>query len=46
VILHTPFDDTPEGRYRRVAAQSGKVRAEMTYDNRFVAKAMREVRSS
>lgn len=46
VILRTPFDDSPEGRYRRVAAQSGKVRAEMTYDNRFVERAMRELRAS
>ncbi|MDE1922898.1 MAG: ABC transporter substrate-binding protein [Gammaproteobacteria bacterium] len=41
VLLHTPFDDSPEGRYRRAAARSGKVRPEMTYDNRFVEKAMK-----
>ena len=46
VILRTPFDDTAEGRYRRAAAQSGKVRAKMTYDNRFVERAMREVQGS
>jgi NitT/TauT family transport system substrate-binding protein len=46
VILRTPFDESPEGRYRRIAAQSGKVRADMTYDNRFVEKAMREVQRS
>jgi NitT/TauT family transport system substrate-binding protein len=46
VILRTPFDDSPEGRYRRAAARSGKIRAEMTYDNRFVERAMREVRGS
>ena len=42
VILRTPFDDSPEGRYRHTAAQSGKIRAEMTYDNRFVERAMGE----
>ncbi len=41
VLLHTPFDDSPEGLYRRAAARSGKVRPEMTYDNRFVEKAMK-----
>lgn len=46
VILRTPFDDSPEGRYRRAAAQSGKVRAEMTYDNRFVERAMRAIQKS
>ena len=46
VILRTPFDDSPEGKYRRVAAQSGKVRPEMTYDNRFVEKAMRQAQRS
>lgn len=46
VILKTPFDASPEGRYRRSAAQSGKVRAEMTYDNRFVERAMRDVQRS
>ena len=40
VILRTPFDDSPEGRYRRTAAESGKVQPEMTYDNRFVDRAM------
>jgi NitT/TauT family transport system substrate-binding protein len=46
VILRTPFDDSPEGRYRRAAARSGKVRPDMTYDNRFVERAMREMRRS
>jgi NitT/TauT family transport system substrate-binding protein len=46
VILRTPFDDSPEGRYRRIAAQSGKVRADMTYDNRFVERAMGELQKS
>jgi NitT/TauT family transport system substrate-binding protein len=46
VILRTPFDDSPEGRYRRTAAASGKVQPQMTYDNRFAEKAMREARSS
>ena len=41
VLLHTPFDDSPEGIYRRTAARSGKVRAELTYDNRFVEEAMK-----
>jgi NitT/TauT family transport system substrate-binding protein len=44
VLFHTPFDDSPEGKYRRTAAQSGKVRPEMTYDNRFVEKAMKEIK--
>lgn len=44
VILRTPFDDSPEGQYRRNAALSGKVRANMTYENRFVERAMREAR--
>lgn len=44
VILRTPFDDSPEGRYRRTAAQSGKIRPQMTYDNRFIEKAMRDIR--
>lgn len=44
VLFHTYFDDSPEGKYRRAAAQSGKVRPEMTYDNRFVAKAMQEIK--
>jgi NitT/TauT family transport system substrate-binding protein len=46
VILRTPFDDSPEGRYRRTAAESGKAQPQMTYDNRFVEKAMREARTS
>ena len=33
VILRTPFDSSPEGKYRHTAAESGKVRPEMTYDN-------------
>jgi len=44
VLFHTNFDDTAEGKYRRTAAQSGKVRPEMTYDNRFVEKAMKEIK--
>jgi NitT/TauT family transport system substrate-binding protein len=43
VLFHTAFDDSPEGKYRRAAAQSGKVRPEMTYDNRFVEQAMKEI---
>jgi NitT/TauT family transport system substrate-binding protein len=44
VLFHTNFDESPEGKYRRFAAQSGKVRPEMTYDNRFVEKAMKEIK--
>ena len=44
VLFRTNFDDSAEGKYRRVAAQSGKVRPEMTYDNRFVEKAMKEIK--
>jgi NitT/TauT family transport system substrate-binding protein len=44
VLFHTDFDDSPEGKYRRTAAQSGKVQPEMTYDNRFVEKAMKEIK--
>ncbi len=44
VLFHTNFDDSPEGKYRRHAAQSGKVRPEMTYDNRFVESAMKEIK--
>ena len=44
VLFHTDFDDSPEGKYRRTAAQSGKVQAEMTYDNRFVERAMKEIK--
>ncbi|MFI5356616.1 MAG: ABC transporter substrate-binding protein [Opitutales bacterium] len=40
VLFHTNFDDSPEGKYRRVAARSGKVQPEATYDNRFVEAAM------
>ena len=43
VILKTPFDASPEGQYRRTAAQSGKIRPEITYDNRFVRRAMTEI---
>jgi NitT/TauT family transport system substrate-binding protein len=39
-VLKTQFDNSPEGRYRHTAAQSGKIRPEDTYDNRFVEKAM------
>jgi NitT/TauT family transport system substrate-binding protein len=39
-VLKSRFDDSPEGRYRRAAALSGKVRPEDTYDNSFVEKAM------
>ncbi len=42
VLLKTPFDDSPEGKYRRKAATSGKIRPEMTYDNRFVERAMKQ----
>ena len=44
VLFHTNFDETEEGKYRRAAAQSGKVQPEMTYDNRFVEKAMKEIK--
>ena len=43
VLFHTDFDDSPEGKYRRTAARSGKVRPEVTYDNRFVEQAMKEI---
>ena len=46
VVLRTPFDASPEGQYRRTAAQSGKIRAETTYDNRFVERAMSEIQRS
>ncbi len=46
VIMRTPFDASPEGKYRRTAAQSGKVRPEMTYDNRFVERALKKIRES
>ncbi|HVC02235.1 MAG TPA: ABC transporter substrate-binding protein [Steroidobacteraceae bacterium] len=41
VLLRTPFDDSPEGKYRRTAVRSGKIRPQITYDDRFVEKAMR-----
>jgi NitT/TauT family transport system substrate-binding protein len=41
-VLKTQFDDSDEGKYRRTGAQSGKIRVEDTYDNRFVEKAMVE----
>lgn len=44
VLFHTNFDETEEGKYRRTAAHSGKVQPEMTYDNRFVEKAMKEIK--
>ncbi len=44
ILFHTNFDESPEGKYRRAAAQSGKVRPEETYDNRFVEKAMKEIK--
>lgn len=44
ILFHTNFDESPEGKYRRQAAQSGKVRPEMTYDNTFVETAMREIK--
>jgi NitT/TauT family transport system substrate-binding protein len=44
ILFHTNFDESPEGKYRRAAAQSGKVRPEDTYDNRFVEQAMRAIK--
>jgi NitT/TauT family transport system substrate-binding protein len=44
VLFHTQFDDSEEGVYRRKAAQSGKVKPEMTYDNRFVEQAMKDIK--
>lgn len=44
VLFHTDFDDSPEGKYRRIAAKSGKVKPEMTYENRFVEQAMKEIK--
>ena len=44
VLAHTLFDDSAEGKYRRIAAQSGKVKPEATYDNRFVQEAMKQVK--
>ena len=44
VLAHTNFDGSPEGKYRRQAAQSGKVRPEATYDNRFVEQAMKAIK--
>ncbi|MEO6876744.1 MAG: ABC transporter substrate-binding protein [Opitutaceae bacterium] len=44
VLFHTNFDDSPEGKYRRNAAQSGKVQPEETYDNRFAEVAMKAIK--
>ncbi|HEX7630874.1 MAG TPA: ABC transporter substrate-binding protein [Lacunisphaera sp.] len=44
ILFRTNFDESPEGKYRRAAAQSGKVKPEDTYDNRFVEKAMKEIK--
>ena len=44
VLFKTDFDESEEGKYRRTAAHSGKVQPEMTYDNRFVEKAMAEIK--
>jgi NitT/TauT family transport system substrate-binding protein len=44
VLFKTDFDDSEEGKYRRTAAHSGKVQPEMTYDNRFVERAMQEIK--
>lgn len=44
VLFKTDFDDSEEGKYRRAAAHSGKVQPEMTYDNRFVEHAMKEIK--
>ena len=43
VLFKTNFDDSGEGKYRLAAARSGKVKPEMTYDNRFVEKAMSQI---
>ena len=43
VLFKSNFDDTGEGKYRLAAARSGKVKPEMTYDNRFVEKAMAQI---
>lgn len=42
VTLSARFDDTPEGVFRRAARDAG-VRAEDTYDNRFVQTAMKTI---
>ena len=40
-VLKTQFDDSDErAKYRRAAAQSGKIKLEDTYENRFVKEAM------
>jgi len=44
VLAHTEFDDSPEGKYRRIASQSGKVRPEDTYDNRFAEAAVKALK--
>ena len=44
VLFQTSFDESPEGKYRRRAAQSGKIRPEATYDNRFVEHAMNVIK--
>jgi NitT/TauT family transport system substrate-binding protein len=43
VVLASSFDDSDEGRYR-LAASKARPKAEDTYDNRFVEKAMREIK--
>lgn len=39
-VLTTYFDDSAEGKYRRVGAHSHLLKLKDTYDNRFVVKAM------
>ncbi|MDI1319404.1 MAG: ABC transporter substrate-binding protein [bacterium] len=44
VLAHTGFDESHEGQYRRTASQSGKVRPEATYDNRFAEEAVKHLK--
>ena len=39
-VLKTKFDDSDEGKYRRTAGESGKIRVGDTHDNQFVERAM------
>lgn len=41
VLLQTPFDDSLEGQVPAQAVRSGKIRPQITYDDRFAEKAMR-----
>jgi hypothetical protein len=44
LLVRIDFDNTDEGTYRRVGARSPKITPEAMYDNRFVGKAMAEIK--